>query len=180
LKAAWLLVLGLVGCAAAPGPQSDWEKQNAQRLGGTEEQPAPPAYPAASELIEFYVGPTVAFKFFIDPRSISVGRDKVVRYTLVARSPTGVENVSYEGMRCPDQYRIYALGRPEQKAWSVRPGDWRPIPRSYGSNSQYALARDFFCPHRDPVQTVAEAVDALQHGVHPAVEVQRSMGGGGD
>ena len=177
MKAAWILALLVAGCARAPGPQSDWEKQNAQRLDGSEEQPAPPAYPAASDLIEFYVGPTVGFKFFVDPRSISVGRDKVVRYTLVARSQSGVENVAYEGMRCPEEYRIYAVGRAD-RSWSLRPGEWRPTQRGSAISSQYALARNFFCPHRDAVKTVAEAVDALQRGAHPAVDVQRSMGGG--
>ena len=32
----------------------------------------------------------------------------------------------------------------------------------------YALSRRYFCPHRDPVRTVAEASDALERGVHPA------------
>jgi len=36
----------------------------------------------------------------------------------------------------------------------------------------YALARYYFCPHRDPIQSAAEGVDALRRGVHPAVRVE--------
>src|SRR5437588_5598596 len=51
-----------------------------------------PAAPQAANLLPFYVSPTASQKFFIDAKSLSVGSDGIVRYTLVSRSESGVEN----------------------------------------------------------------------------------------
>ncbi|HXM82192.1 MAG TPA: CNP1-like family protein [Burkholderiales bacterium] len=166
----WLLVLVLAGCAATQ-PMSDWERQNRQRLIG-EESPAPPPYPRQADLIEFYVSPTAEFKYFIDARSLSVGADKVVRFTLVARSPSGVDNVSYEGIRCPTEYRLFAVGRPGG-TWTGGERGWREITRGSSLGWQYALASHFFCPHRDPIRSAAEGLDALKRGSHPSVYVEQ-------
>ena len=167
----------VAGCAAStPQPTSDWERQNESRLRG-EDAVAFPAYPKKSDLVEFYVSPTADFKYYVDAASLAVGRDRIVRYVLVARSPEGVENVRYEGIRCPDQLRVYAIARPDG-TWSTASGGWRTITRGAAFDSSYALARDFFCPHRDPIVTAAEGVDALRRGSHPSVYVeQRNLGG---
>lgn len=165
----------VAGCTATQ-PTSDWERQNEGRLRG-EETLVLPSYPKKANLIEFYVSPTAEFKYYVDAASVSVGRDRIVRYVLVARSPEGVENVRYEGIRCPDQHRIYATARPDG-SWSNASGPWRTIARGTALGSPYALARYFFCPHRDPIITAAEGVDALRLGSHPSVYVeQRNLGG---
>jgi len=50
-----------------------------------------PAYPNEEDLVGFFVTSASNFKFFIDRRSLSIRSDGVVRYTLVARSPQGVD-----------------------------------------------------------------------------------------
>jgi hypothetical protein len=40
----------------------------------------------------------------------------------------------------------------------------------------HVLARQFFCPHRDSIQSVAEGVNALKNGVHPLVYVEQRPG----
>jgi len=172
----WLLVLLMAGCAPTQ-PVSDWERQNRQRLV-SEDTAAPPSYPRRADLIEFYVSPTAEFRYFVDARSLSVGADRIVRFTLVARSPSGVDNVSYEGIRCPREHRLYAVARAEG-SWSSRDSDWREFPRGTSLGWQYALAHYFFCPHRDPIRSAAEGVDALRRGSHPSVYVEpKNLGGG--
>src|SRR5205823_5613997 len=110
--------------------------------------------------------------------SLSVGADRIVRFTLVARSPSGVDNVSYEGMRCPREHRLYAVAR-AGGSWSSRDSDWREFARGTSLGWQYALAHHFFCPHRDPIRSAAEGVDALRRGSHPSVYVEpKNLGGG--
>jgi hypothetical protein len=179
LKAAWLLLpLVVAACATkAPLAESDWERENRIRLQG-EDQVILPPYPKKENLAEIYVSATTTgFQYYVDTASLLVGRDRTVRYVFLARSPSGVENVTYEAIRCPWEHRVLAVGRPDG-SWAGRPSSWREITRGGSLGWQYALARNYFCPHRDSIQTVAEGVDALRNGIHPAVEVQRSMGGG--
>jgi hypothetical protein len=181
MKYVWLLLL-LAGCAGArQEPISDWERKNQERLGLAlpEDRPATPPYPKKEDLVEIYVSATTDFKYFVDASTLSVApKGRTVRYVLVARSPSGVENVTYESIRCPDQYRVLAVGQGDGK-WSGRQSDWRDIQRGSGLSWQYALARNYFCPHRDPIRTVDEGVDALRRGSHPAVYVDpKNMGGG--
>jgi hypothetical protein len=92
----------------------------------------------------------------------------VVHYTLVARSSTGAQNVSFEGMRCNSgEVRMHALGVPERDgggAWTGKPGPWRPIePRSV-QRWHNALYREYFCPQREPIASAREGIEALRRG----------------
>jgi hypothetical protein len=161
----WLLVALVTGCGA-PGPQSDWERQN-QKGPPPEEQVEPPAFPAAANLLEFNVPEGGGFRFFVDPATLSVGKDKVVRYTLVARSSDGVQNVSYEGLRCATaDYRTYAFGRVDG-SWSTSRSGWRPVDGPAAQRWRTTLYRDYFCPQNEPIRNAAEGVRALEQGGHP-------------
>ena len=161
----WLfLVAALAGCGH--GPQSDWERSHEERLRAAEDVVPLPPYPRRAELVEFFVAATSEFRFFVDAASLSVGSDGIVRYVFVARSPTGVENVSFEGMRCETgEVRIYALGR--DGAWVGKASEWRAIqPRSV-QRWHNALYREYFCPQKEPIASAREGVDALRRGGHP-------------
>ena len=160
------LCLALVACAGDSPEQSDWER--AQQLQSWRESRVTlPPYPKSANLVEFDVGAGPEFHFLLDTASLSVGSDGVVRYVLVARSPQGAENVSFEGLRCRDgEYKIYATGR-ENGTWlGAREPRWRPVEQRAGSWHK-ALAHDYFCPNREPIRTVAEGVAALRRGGNP-------------
>lgn len=135
--------------------KSDWEREHEARLLPEEQAVALPPYPSRGELLEFSRRPTSEFRFFIDASSLSVA-DGIVRYTLVARSAAGAENVSYEGMRCETgEVRIYAVGR--DGGWSGKPGKWssqRPWHRP--------LYREYFCPFKQPIRSRDEGLEALR------------------
>ncbi len=123
-----------------------------------------PAYPNEEDLVGFFVTSASNFKFFIDRRSLSIRSDGVVRYTLVARSPQGVDNVTYEGIHCNSSaYRIYATGH-ANRSWSKRTTGWRPIERKSVARWRYALLGDYFCPAGAPILTVADGIDGLKRG----------------
>jgi hypothetical protein len=161
----YFLLAALAGCAAAE--KSDWERQHEGQLAApaAAATAVPPALPRERDLIEFFVAATSDFRFFVDPASISVTEGGEVRYTLVARSSAGAQNVTYEGMRCNSgEVRLYAIGR--DGGWGGRAGDWRPIqPRSV-QRWHNALYREYFCPQREPIATAQEGVAALRRGGH--------------
>jgi len=149
--AALCLLIGACGHVE----KSDWEREHETRLLPQEQAVALPPYPSRGELLEFSLGPTSEFRFFIDASSLSVA-DGIVRYTLVTRSAQGTQNVSHEGMRCETgEVRIYAVGR--DGGWSGKPGEWRsqrPWHRT--------LYREYFCPFRQPIRSRDEGLDALR------------------
>jgi hypothetical protein len=164
------LLLAHAGAFADPW-KSDWQIEQEER--NWKEVPVKiPPYPKVQNLVEFTVSRETDFRFYIDATSLSVGSDGVVRYVLVARSPNGAENVSYEGIRCKDRiYRIYATGRRDGTWTEARVVRWRDV--DFGSmNWHRALERDYFCPRGQLIQSAAEGVDALKRGRHPDAGVQ--------
>jgi len=132
-----------------------------------------PVFPQSDRLVEFYVSASTSFRFFIDPHSLTVGDDGVVRYVLVARSSSGVDNVWFEGIRCKSaELKRYATGRSDG-TWAARRGaQWAAIdPRTMNRQHQ-ALQREYFCPHNLPIATAAEGIDALRRGGHPNAKGQ--------
>lgn len=130
----------------------------------------PPAYPREDNLVGFFVSAANDFDFFIDAKSIAID-GSIVRYTLVARSPEGVENVSYEAIRCSsDEYRIYAIGHAADHSWARRATPWRPITPQSVQRWRYALLRDYFCPGGAPILTAEGGIDALRRGRHSLID----------
>ncbi|MEK6245335.1 MAG: CNP1-like family protein [Pseudomonadota bacterium] len=162
----FLFFIASLAASQANPPKSDWELEQEKR-DFKEAEITLPATPMG-ELIEFFVSAASNFRFFIDPRSLSVGADDVVRYTLVARSPSGAETVSYEGMRCNGgTYKVYAFVN--GGVWSRSRGnpDWRPIEPKSVQRWHPALRREYFCPFDVRISTAAEGLDYLRRGGHP-------------
>lgn len=160
------LPLGICAALVLAQPRSDWEIEQEER-SWTEGKLQLPAYPKGEDLIEFYVSAATEFKFYIDRASLSVSPDGVVRYSLLARSPSGAENLTYEGIRCKSGvYKIYAYGR-AGGIWAPRASDWRLIEQKSVQRWHHALWREYFCPQKVPIYDVAEGIDALRRGGHP-------------
>jgi hypothetical protein len=105
-----------------------------------------PATPGPEGLLPFYVSATATQNFAIDEKSLSVGNDGVVRYTIVASSPAGARNVSYEGIRCETfEKKSYAFARDDGTWARSRRDQWEPIVRNAANRQHGVLATDFFC-----------------------------------
>src|SRR5262249_21590912 len=130
----------------------------------TEQEAKLPPYPKPENLVAF-VPPSGSStnSYFVDGPSIDIGADGVVRYTLLVRSPSGVENVSYEGMRCKTAERKpYAYGHKDGTWSQARAPQWRGI-RPRDVNNQYSwLYLDVFCPQGIPVRNRDSAVRAMK------------------
>jgi hypothetical protein len=164
-----LVALALAAAPAYGQIKSDWERENEDRLKQSDERLVPPPPLERRRLVELklHVSADTDFRYYVDWGSVSAGADRIVRYVLLARGANGTENLSFEGIRCPGEYRVYAVGRPEG-GWSGRPSEWRPIPRNPNS-IQGALARHYFCPGRAPIATSDEGQQAVRAGGHPGV-----------
>jgi hypothetical protein len=136
-----------------------------QRRAAAARMPGMPAWPKDENLIEFRVSNTTSFRFYIDAASLSVSPERIVRYTLVARSASGVVNLSYEGMLCAEnQYRIYAYGRDGR--WAAQSSEWRAIEPKTMQRWHHELRSTYFCPKRRTIMSVDEGLDALRRGGH--------------
>src|SRR5580692_1571868 len=91
---------------------------------------APPPLPDYQALLPFEVSKGTSLTFAIDPKSLSIGTDGVVRYTVVITSPAGARNVRYEGIRCGDgqMWKMYAAIDEDGAAWDIdTTTDWEKI-----------------------------------------------------
>lgn len=122
-----------------------------------------PPYPQTGNLAPFEVSPATRNRFFVDTASVSVGEDKVVRYTVVIEAAGGARNVSFEGIRCETaERRLYAYGHPDGTWSKARDAGWEPIKLRSALSYQKALYEDHFCSNGVNVRSAAEAVRNLK------------------
>ena len=168
-----VLLLPIVGFAQRPinqhpvtGPE---EKDPSEWV---EETITAPAYPQEGDLIKIAMTAT-SNEFFVDSKSVSVGADQVVRYTMVIRSSAGAENVTHEGIRCETrEKKLYFLGRKDGSWGTPRAAKWGGVSESGAVTYQKILMNDFFCPKKVSVKSVGEAIGALRAGIHPNVRTK--------
>src|SRR5689334_13002041 len=111
-----VLVFALAGCAGstAPSGKSSQRGMTKDIDGGREEnerkvvESESTAYPSDSGLLKFYPRQKYQNRFYVDRNTLSIGPDRVIRYSLVVKSPSVALTVSYEGLRCKtSEYKLY-------------------------------------------------------------------------
>ena len=125
-----------------------------------------PPPPREEDLHKFFVTAASPNAFYVDKASMSLGEDRVVRFTLVVRTPGGAENITFEGIRCATgERRLYARWRPQDEQWSpARRSEWEPL-RATGYNMPRAvLAAQHFCDGPAPPRTLGDARRGLIYG----------------
>jgi hypothetical protein len=122
-----------------------------------------PAPPKSDDLLRYTVGAGASMTFAIDPKSVSVGDDQIVRYSSVITSSSGASNISYEGIRCKTAERkLFATGRPDG-SWNTLPdAEWRRISSAGANSYQATLFRDFFCDGDMVAGKAATIVDRIR------------------
>ena len=121
-----------------------------------------PPPPQEADLIAFMVVDSRT-DFYVDAKSIKIGSDDVVRYTMLARGQGGAVNLTYEGIRCAtSEGRLYAAAGPE--------GRWRTLDTHWSAlvmgRPQGVLARDFICDGWALYRPESNIVKRLRAGVH--------------
>jgi hypothetical protein len=105
-----------------------------------------PPYPRDQDLISFEPTGQTTNRFYVDGSSLSVDPDKVVRFSLVIRSPEGTRTVSYSGVNCrAGEWKDYAYGLDADRWERIAEPKWRPLRNLSFNNHQYTLATEFLC-----------------------------------
>jgi hypothetical protein len=127
-----------------------------------------PAPPKPGDLLEFEPGRPATLRFYIDPASLSVGTDAIVRFTVVVRGEGSASNVSYEAIRCKTRERkVFAYGRADGTWSEVRAPQWTTISGLNSDGYRFVLYENYFCPSRQIIASAREGVEALRRAGHP-------------
>lgn len=150
---------------AFPQPAPETEPEDRSPKPWIEAEVALPPFPTPGNLLKFAPNAGSRNEYFLDAQSIAVGADGVVRYTLIIRSPSGAQNISYEGIRCSTrEQKYYAFGRPDGTWSKARSGMWKYIEYQNINRQHDVLYADYFCPDRKVVKTVQDAINRLKYG----------------
>ncbi len=149
-------VLALAFCAGiaqaqlAP-PDPDWKELEA---------PAPPQL-RTDALVHIDMSSS-ALRFGVDPASVAVGADGIVRYVVVAISNSGAVNGFYEGIRCGTaEVRLYARHSPDRGWVPVPDSRWQPLHENRLSSHSLVIARNGACIGSAANQSAARIVRDL-------------------
>ncbi len=148
-----VLAVALGACGGSSGPGVKGQQRGMpEDIGGVLEEKefreievALPPYPDEPGLLEFQPRRNSENRFYIDRNSISIGSDRVVRFSVVIKSASDALNTSYEGMRCKtSEYKVYAYGAENGEWMKARDSQWRWIERA-DANFRFTLYKDYFC-----------------------------------
>lgn len=125
------------------------------------EAPPPPSFQTTG-LIPLDI-PRSSLRFGVDPASVSLGRDAIVRYVVVAASSTGTVNAMYEGIRCDSgEFKVYARHNPGSGWAVVKEAPWRSLHEQPVSRHTLAIARTGACIGRSPNRSASQIVRDLR------------------
>lgn len=101
----------------------------------------------------------------VDPQSVSIGSDGVMRYVMVARSPSGAVNAAYEGIRCETgEVKVYARHYPDSGWKPVAKPEWQKLLAGAAQRHALAIARNGLCSSDGRKRSVDEVVRDLRTG----------------
>jgi hypothetical protein len=151
-------VLGLtlaLPLLAQVGPDDpDWKESNA---------PTPPTF-SADKLLPLNMPRYVTLNVGIDPTTLTITPDGIVRYVVVTRNASGSVNAMFEGIRCAtSEVKTYAHAS-GTGVWSmVAEPKWRDFTDNLPSNHAWVFARQAACDGRSTAgSSTAGIIKALK------------------
>ncbi len=146
------LVLSSLAIAQLVPVDPDWKEQDA---------PPPPAF-ELKRLVAFDVSPNSSLKWGFDPETMKIGADSIIRYVVVAQSPSGAMNAMYEAVRCSTgEVKVYARYNKDSGWVTIKEPQWSSM-RSQVSIHALRLANQGMCTGAAPASSVREVVKSTQ------------------
>lgn len=155
----------LLLAAALPGGQAQLLTDTDPNRDWREADAPPPPSLRTDGLVPFVVSVHSQLRFGVDPASVTLGPDGVIRYVIVAQSDSGTLNAWYEGLRCATaQVKTYAHWNPGPPGeWRINANAaWRNLGGEFASRPAVALARGGFCDGATPNGGPADMLRALR------------------
>jgi hypothetical protein len=154
LAAAALCAAATLASAQIATPDPDWRELDA---------PAPP--PVRTQGLIPLDMHASTLRFGVDPASVSVGTDGIVRYVVVASSASGTVNAMYEGIRCNTaEVKTYARHNPDSGWVPTRSVEWRKLHDVPNTRHSLLVARTGACVGHGPNGNAAQVVRDLKSG----------------
>ena len=156
-KLLWLglTILACNAVAQVPFTDPDWKESKA---------PPPPAF-NKDKLLPIKMPSYVSLQLGVDPSTLIITPDGIIRYVVVASSPSGVITGLYEGIQCANwtvkTYARYSTNGP----WSlVQDPQWLPLNGNIPSKHAIALARQGVCENgANAASSVTNIIQALKN-----------------
>lgn len=122
---------------AADDEEAPWQEKATE---------APKSF-STDKLQSFTVSQSSSLTYGIDPETLTVGEDWVVRYVMVARSASGALNVLYEGIRCQSaEVKTYARWDNNRSAWHTPTNsEWKALAFGGATRPAMILAMEGLC-----------------------------------
>lgn len=125
--------------------------------------PAPMQNVDITKLVPFVVSGNSELRWAVDPASIAINSDGLVRYVVIARSASGLINASYESINCGKaEFKIYARYNANGGWASIDDPQWRSLYDKLPSRHTLMLARQGACAGTAPAQSPTAMVQALK------------------
>lgn len=153
LAALAAVLLGALAGGIGPALASDGDWQEA-------DTPAPPQLNLRRAIPLDLAGSSL--RFSVQPDSVSIGPDRVVRYVVLATSSSGALNAMYEGLRCvTGEVKVYARYQPGSGWTPVERPEWQSVHGNPAQRHSLAIARTGACQGRGANYTAAQIVRDL-------------------
>ena len=146
------VVIGVQAQLAQDDP--DWKETEA---------PSPPTF-ASDKLLPLDMPPYVTLKVGIDPDTLQITPDGIVRYVVVIKNASGSVSALYEGLRCSKaEVKTYARHSGSGSWLTVKEPAWRSVYDNLPSKHAVAFARQAACNGGASVAgSVADIVRAMK------------------
>jgi hypothetical protein len=129
----------------------------AETAEGVEDAVPPPTRYSTEKLIPIEMPRYVTLAVGIDPDSVSVAADGVIRYVVVMRNATGSLNIAYEGISCVrGEVRTYARINSNGNWVSPASARWLALTANHASKHALAIAQQGLCD--EPVRPQRENI----------------------
>ena len=127
------------------------------------EVPPPPAFDV-NKLVSFEVAANSTLSYGIDPATLQISpKDGLIRYVMVASSPTGARTVLYEGIRCATgEFKTYARYAADDKWIAATDPQWKSMYQNAPSKHPLRLAQAGACDNAAAAQSAASVVSRLK------------------
>jgi len=168
MRIKWWHLLAVLGYGPFLAAQALAQAGNgADNLDWVESPVPPPPSFSGDGLIPIDMPIHVSVKVGVDPQTIAVGPDGVVRYVIVVTNSTGNMNAVYEGIRCiTDEVKTYArFSASGQWTLTANPA-WKSITDNMPSKHAHAFARQGGCQSR-LATSQGEIIAALKRPQRP-------------